>query len=83
MFSVMFSQDEYFVYILLSIHILLVADKVHIAVVGDASYTVIDIGIDTNIEAIVVSLTTWEAHHSPRAKPEGCGELPRSLMRQQ
>ena len=42
-----------------------------------------DIGIDTNIEVIVVSLTTWEAHHSPRAKPEGCGELPRSLMRQQ
>ena len=40
-------------------------------------------GIDTNIEVIVVSLTTWEAHHSPRAKPEGCGELPRSLMRQQ
>ena len=28
------------------------------------------IGIDTNIEVIVVSLTTWEAHHSPRAKPE-------------
>ena len=26
-----------------------------------------DIGIDTNIEVIVVSLTTWEAHHSPRA----------------
>ena len=24
------------------------------------------IGIDTNIEVIVVSLTTWEAHHSPR-----------------
>ena len=23
------------------------------------------IGIDTNIEVIVVSLTTWEAHHSP------------------
>ena len=41
------------------------------------------IGIDTNIEVIVVSLTTWEAHHSPRAKPEGCGGLPRSLMRQQ
>ena len=41
------------------------------------------IGIDTNIEVIVVLLTTWEAHHSPRAKPEGCGELPRSLMRQQ
>ena len=30
-----------------------------------------DIGIDTNIEVIVVSLTTWEAHHSQRAKPEG------------
>ena len=42
-----------------------------------------DIGIDTNIEVIVVSLTTWEAHHSPREKPEGCGELPRSLMKQQ
>ena len=41
------------------------------------------IGIDTNIEVIVVSLTTWEAHHSPRAKPEGCGEFHRSLMRQQ
>ena len=41
------------------------------------------IGIDTNNEVVVVSLTTWEAHHSPRAKPEGCGELPRSLMRQQ
>ena len=26
---------------------------------------------------------TWEAHHSPRASPSGCGELPRSLMRQQ
>ena len=43
----------------------------------------VGIGIDTNIEVIVVSLTTWEAHHSPRAKPEGCGELPRSLMWQQ
>ena len=43
----------------------------------------IDIAIDTNIEVIVVSLTTWEAHHSPRAKPEGCGEFPKSLMRQQ
>ena len=41
------------------------------------------IGIDTNIEVIVVSFTTWEAHHSPRAKPEVCGELLRSLMRQQ
>ena len=36
------------------------------------------IGIDTEIEVIVVSSTTWEAHHSPRAK--GYGELPRSLM---
>ena len=33
-----------------------------------------DTGIDTNIEVIVVSLTIWEAHHSPRAKPEGCGD---------
>ena len=47
--------------------------------------TLIVIGIDTNIEVVVVSLTTWEAHHSPRAKPEpsGCGGLPRWLMRQQ
>ena len=42
-----------------------------------------NIGIDANIEVIVVSLTTWEAHHSPRLKSDGCGELPRSLMRQQ
>ena len=41
------------------------------------------IWIDTNIEVIAVSSTTREAHHSPRAKPEGCGELPRSLMRHQ
>ena len=40
----------------------------------------VGIGIDTKIEVIVVSPTTWEAHHSPRAKPEGCGELPRSLV---
>ena len=26
-----------------------------------------NIGIDTNIEVIAVSLTTWEAHQSPRA----------------
>ena len=38
------------------------------------------IGIDTKIEVIVVSPTTWEAHHSPRVKPSGCGELPRSLV---
>ena len=43
----------------------------------------VNIGIDTKIEVIVVSPTTWEAHHSPRAKPEGCGELPRSLVTQQ
>ena len=43
----------------------------------------VDIGIDTKIEVIVASPTTWEAHHSPRAKPEGCGELPRSLVLQQ
>ena len=42
-----------------------------------------NIGIDTKIEVIVASPTTWEAHHSPRAKPEGCGELPRSLVTQQ
>ena len=42
-----------------------------------------NIGIDTNIEVIVVSLTTQEAHHSPRAKTKGCVELPRSLMREQ
>ena len=41
------------------------------------------IGIDTKIEVIVASPTTWEAHHSPRAKPEDCGELPRSLVTQQ
>ena len=41
------------------------------------------IEIDTSISIIVVSLTTWEAHHSPRASSSGCGELPRSLMRQQ
>ena len=50
MFSVMFSRDEYFVYILLSIQILLVADKVHIAVVRDASYTVIDTRPTTNVD---------------------------------
>ena len=27
-----------------------------------------------------MSPTTWEADHSPRAKPEGCGEFPRSLV---
>ena len=31
----------------------------------------------------MVSLTTWEAYHSPGAKPKGCGELPRSLIRPQ
>ena len=57
-------------------------DVVLLEIIGiDTNIEVIVIGIDTNIEVIVVSLTTWEAHHSPRAKPEGCGELPRSLMR--
>ena len=41
------------------------------------------IRINTNIEVIVVSLMTWEAHHSLRVKPEGCGESLRLLMRQQ
>ena len=38
------------------------------------------IGIDTKIEVIVVSPTTWEAHHSPRAQPEGAarGRSPRA-----
>ena len=40
------------------------------------------IAIDTSMSVIVVSLTTWEAHHSARALPSGCGELPRSFMRQ-
>ena len=38
------------------------------------------IEIDTLIEVIVVSPLTWEAHHSPRAWPSSCGELPRSLV---
>ena len=41
------------------------------------------IGIDTKIKVIVVSPTTWEAHHSPRTMPEGCGELPRSFVTSQ
>ena len=41
------------------------------------------IEIDTSISVIVASPTTWEAHHSPRASPSGCGELPRSLVTQQ
>ena len=36
------------------------------------------VGIDTKIEVIVVSPTTWETHHSWRVKPDHCGELPRS-----
>ena len=31
----------------------------HESYIGDVK------GIDTNIEVVVVSLTTWEAHHSP------------------
>ena len=40
----------------------------------------IGIGIGTNVGVIVAWLTTWEAHHSPRAKPAGCGELHSSLF---
>ena len=43
----------------------------------------IKLKIDTTISIIVVSLPTWEAHHNPRDSPSGCGELPRSLIRQQ
>ena len=35
------------------------------------------IGIDTKNEVIVVTPTTWEAHHSPSAKPS---VVPRSLV---
>ena len=49
MFSVMFSRDEYFVYILLSTQIPLVVDEVHIAVIGDASYNVTDTRPTTNV----------------------------------
>ena len=38
---------------------------------------------DTSISVLVVSLTTWEAHHSPRASHSGCHELAMSLVRQQ
>ena len=31
----------------------------------------VTIGIDTNIEVIVVSLTTWEAHHSLEGEARG------------
>ena len=44
------------------------------------SFSLDRIKIDTLISVIVVSPTTWEAHHSPRASPSGCGELPRSLV---
>ena len=57
---------------------------------GPSLVQVMAIGIDTKIEVIVLSPTTWEAHHSPRApweahhspraSPKGCGELPRSLV---
>ena len=42
MFFVMLRRDEYFVYILLSIQILLDVDKVQFAVVEDTSYIVTD-----------------------------------------
>ena len=53
-------------------------NKGHVYIYGIITWRAI--GIDTKIEVIVVSPTTWEAHHSPRAKPEGCGELPRLLV---
>ena len=34
----------------------------------------------TSIDTAAQLSSTWEAHNSPRAKPEGCGELPRSLV---
>ena len=37
------------------------------------------IEIDTKI-VIMVSPTTWEGHHSPRAKPDARGKLPRSSV---
>ena len=38
------------------------------------------IEIDTSNSVIVVSPTSWETHHSPRASPSDCGELPKSLL---
>ena len=55
--------------------------KGHEAFQGD-HLLMLAIGIETYIEVIVVSLTTLEAHQSPRAKPEGYGELHMSLMKQ-
>ena len=48
-FSIMLRRDEYFINISLSIQILLEANKVHLAVVGDASYTVTDMRRTTNV----------------------------------
>ena len=45
----MLSRDQYLVYLLLGIQIILVVDKVHIAVVGNASYTVTDTRPTTNV----------------------------------
>ena len=53
----------------------------HQAIIWTNAGILLIIGIDTNIE-VIVSLTTWEALHSPRATPSGCGELPTLLMRQ-
>ena len=63
----MFRWDEYFVYILLSIRILLVVDKVHIAVVGDASYTVTDtVPLQTLAwDAALIKAFTSQLNRSP------------------
>ena len=39
------------------------------------------IGIDTDIEVIVVSLTTWVAHHSPRVNDLGSSPQPKREAR--
>ena len=56
--------------------------SIHLYKAGDMNLSIGQLrhNEDTKIEVIVVSPTTWEAHHSPRAKPKGCGELPRSLV---
>ena len=48
-FSITLRRDEYFVNILLSIQILFEANKVQLAVVGDASNTVTDMRRSTNV----------------------------------
>ena len=47
---------------------------------GNEKCSVEVIGIDTNIE-VIVSLTTWEAHHSPRANDLGSSTQPEGEAR--